>query len=124
MKTANFSAESFNPICGDHYWVYLDIRQGIIKDSSFLGEGCLISKASCSLMTETVRNKTIKEIKEIFNFFQKMLKGEIITHLGTKFPKKLSAFSGIHKFPLRIECALLPWLALRKWFDKLTTRRF
>jgi nitrogen fixation NifU-like protein len=123
MKEANYHAAVSNPLCGDQYLVYLKIKQGAINNLSFEGEGCLISKASASLMTEVIKDKTTRESLEIFKFFQKLVspvrnqrflngaKGEkLIKNTGAR---KLAAFSGISKFPLRIKCALLPWYAMK-----------
>ncbi len=107
LKKANYSAEAFNPFCGDRYWVYLKVNRDIIEDISFEGEGCLISKASGSLMTEILKDKTMTEAEKIFMFFQKLITGEKLKE--KRKHEKLFVFSGISKFPLRIKCALLPW---------------
>ena len=114
IKKANYWAESFNPLCGDHYWIYLKISKNMIKDISFEGEGCLISKASASLMTEIVKDKRIKEAEKTFRFFQQLVTGKQLKE--KRLLAKLSAFARLYKFPMRIECALLPWQALRKKF--------
>ena len=111
LKTANFTAEASNPVCGDRYWVYFKISRNMIKDISFDGEGCLISKASASLMTETLHEKTMKDAIEVFNRFKRLLKRGVSENTG-----KLSVFSGIYKFPARIQCVLLPWHTIRKKF--------
>ena len=111
LKTADFIAEASNPVCGDGYRVYLKISQNTIKDISFDGEGCLISKASASLMTEILKNKTIKDAVEVFNRFKRLLKRGTSKNTG-----KLAVFSGIYKFPARIQCALLPWYIIKKRF--------
>jgi nitrogen fixation NifU-like protein len=111
IRKADFSAESSNFLCGDRYRIYLKMSKNRIKNISFLGEGCLVSKASASLMTEILEKKTIAEVKFIFNCFQNLVKTGKGKNLG-----KLMAFSGIYKFPLRIRCALLPWYAAKKVF--------
>lgn len=116
MKKADFSTELFNPLCGDRYQVYLKVNKGKIKGSSFEGEGCLISKASASMMTEILRDKKIREAVETFQCFKGLVTGEKIeckTNL-----EKLVSFSGISKFPVRIKCALLPWYALQYIYVK------
>ena len=77
METANRTAEGYNPLCGDHYTVFLDVTNDSIRDLSFQGAGCAISKASASMMTQALKNKTPAEAEE---FFSRMRRAEIGHH--------------------------------------------
>ena len=103
-------AEGFNPLCGDRLTVYLKIDDGRIQDASFQGSGCAISKASASLMTDSVKGKTIEEAETLFERFHRMITrpaDEAVEDLG-----KLSVFSGVRQFPVRVKCASLAWHTL------------
>jgi len=104
-------AEGYNPLCGDRFTVYLHIDNGTIKDVSFQGSGCAISKASASLMTESVKGKSIEEAKATFDEFQKMLTGP--TDAPTDNLGKLTVLAGVRQFPIRVKCASLPWHTLK-----------
>jgi nitrogen fixation protein NifU and related proteins len=109
LDTANRIAEGHNPLCGDRVTVYLRLEDGTIRDVSFQGEGCAISKASASIMTEMLKGKTRAEAEKIFNQFHDMVTtGTPSTdELG-----KLGVFAGVNKFPARVKCAILPWHAI------------
>jgi nitrogen fixation NifU-like protein len=104
-------AEGYNPLCGDRLTVFLQIENGRITDVSFQGSGCAISKASASLMTEAVKDKTVEEAEALFQRFQTMIKrspDEPVEDLG-----KLSVLAGVRQFPMRVKCASLAWHTLR-----------
>ena len=103
-------AEGYNPLCGDRLTVFLKIEGDRIKDVSFQGAGCAISKASASLMTDSVKGKTLAEVSELFNRFHTMVTGapeEPAADLG-----KLSVLAGVRQFPVRVKCASLAWHTL------------
>jgi nitrogen fixation NifU-like protein len=110
MANANRKAQGYNPLCGDQVTVYLNLEEGIIKDISFQGSGCAISKASASMMTAELKGKTEAEAKELFENVHKMLTGESNQN-GRRDAKvgKLSILSGVYKFPARVKCASLAW---------------
>ncbi len=108
-------AEGYNPLCGDRFTVYLQIDNGLIKDVSFQGSGCAISKASASLMTESVKGKSIEEAKATFDEFQKMLTGP--TDAPTDNLGKLTVLAGVRQFPVRVKCASLAWHTLKSAVD-------
>jgi nitrogen fixation protein NifU and related proteins len=104
------TAEGHNPLCGDHLTVYVRIEGGRIENASFTGSGCAISKASASVMTETVKGRTVIEAYDLFHRFAQMITGasdDAGEDLGT-----LSAFAGVRQFPIRVKCATLPWHTL------------
>lgn len=107
---ATHVAEGFNPLCGDHYTVYAKVVDGIIQSVHFDGSGCAISKASGSMMTGALKDKSLTEATAIFEEFHALLtgKGEGSDKLG-----KLKIFSGIWKYPSRVKCASLSWHAVK-----------
>jgi nitrogen fixation NifU-like protein len=104
-------AEGYNPLCGDRLTVYLRIADGRIEDASFQGSGCAISKASASVMTESVKGKTIAEAERLFERFHQMITGELDAEAGDL--GKLAVFAGVRQFPVRVKCASLAWHTLR-----------
>ena len=109
------SAEGFNPLCGDRVTVYLKVENGTIKDVSFQGSGCAISKASASLMTESVKGKTIEEAAALFDRFQRMITAPADN--STESLGKLTVLAGVRQFPVRVKCATLAWHTLRLAVD-------
>jgi nitrogen fixation protein NifU and related proteins len=111
LVAANRRAEGYNPLCGDHITVYLDVEGDSIRDVSFQGSGCAISKASASMMTQAVKGKTRVEADKLFDVFRKLVTGQANgdrEELG-----KLAVFSGVSEFPVRVKCATLAWHALQ-----------
>jgi nitrogen fixation NifU-like protein len=106
MANSNRKAQGYNPLCGDQLTVYLKLEDGIIKDISFQGSGCAISKASASIMTSELKGKTEAQAAEIFNNVHRMLTGE--QENGSKLGK-VAILSGVSKFPARVKCASLAW---------------
>lgn len=109
MAEANRKAEGYNPLCGDHVTVYLQLENGLIKDISFEGSGCAISKASASLMTAELKGKSESYAHELFENVHKMLTGDIKSEDGASKVGKLEILSGVCKFPARVKCASLAW---------------
>jgi len=111
LATANHKAEGYNPLCGDHFTLYLDLEGDSIHDISFQGSGCAISKASASMMTQSVKGKTREEAERLFKQFHKLVTGQANGNqadLG-----KLAVFSGVSQFPVRVKCATLAWHTLQ-----------
>jgi nitrogen fixation NifU-like protein len=104
-------AEGYNPLCGDRITVYLSLNNGVITDASFQGSGCAISKASASLMTDSVKGKTLAEAEALFERFQQMITAQSGT--GVEDLGKLSVLAGVRQFPVRVKCASLAWHTLR-----------
>ena len=102
--------EAYNPLCGDHYTIYMTLEGDRVVDVSFQGSGCAISKASASVMTELVKGKTREEAEELFNRFHDLVTGKLeadMFELG-----KLAAFAGVRDYPARVKCASLSWHTL------------
>jgi len=109
-------AKGYNPLCGDKVHVYLKLNSGKkVEGLTFEGEGCAISLASASIMTELVKGKSFDETKDIMNAFLNMIKNtsEIRSnHLDEDQKTKLMSLSGVKQFPMRVKCATLAWHTL------------
>jgi nitrogen fixation NifU-like protein len=107
MASPTCSAQGHNPLCGDHLRLYLTLNGEAIQDISFVGEGCCISKASASLLTESLKGKTRVEVQKMFDQVHELVTtGQVSGDVG-----KLAVFAGVHKFPARVKCAILAWHA-------------
>jgi nitrogen fixation protein NifU and related proteins len=109
LEGADRKAEGYNPLCGDQVTVYLKLDGDVIREITFQGSGCAISKSSASMMTMSLKGKTRGEAEALFQRFHQMLTGdpgkrEVPDGLG-----KLTVFSGVCEFPIRVKCATLPW---------------
>jgi len=109
LENANRRAEGFNPLCGDQLNVYLHIEDDQVKEVSFEGSGCAISKASASMMTQAVKGKTKAEAEILFNEFHRMAMGELDEETEPNHLGKLTIFAGVREFPARVKCATLSW---------------
>jgi nitrogen fixation NifU-like protein len=105
------AARGDNPLCGDRLTVYVRLDDDIISDVSFQGSGCAISKASASLMTESVKGKSVVEAEALFKRFQQMITAPADSPVAPL--EKLSALAGVRQFPIRVKCASLAWHTLR-----------
>ncbi|HLQ98199.1 MAG TPA: SUF system NifU family Fe-S cluster assembly protein [Candidatus Dormibacteraeota bacterium] len=105
--------EMNNPTCGDRIGLQLQLEDDIVKDVKFEGEGCSISLASASMMTQAIKGKKIPEALEMSEYFSKMMVGEDID-VGELDLDDLEALQGVSKFPARIKCATLAWQAMEK----------
>jgi nitrogen fixation NifU-like protein len=108
LPAASSSAQGHNPLCGDQLKLFLAMDGDTVRDASFVGSGCCISKASASLLTDHVKGKTKAELQKTFDLVHDMVTtGKANGDLG-----KLAAFAGVHKYPARVKCAILSWHAL------------
>ncbi len=112
LEGASHKAEGRNPLCGDHYTIYLMVKDGIVKEIAFEGSGCAISKASASMMSTELKGKTVAEVKRIFAIFHKVVTGEADVMAYLEDLGKLAAFAGVAEFPVRVKCATLAWHAM------------
>lgn len=115
MEDYSHSARGNNPLCGDQLIVFIKMQDDIVKDISFKGNGCAISKASASIMTETIKGKTRLEALDLFNDFH-----ELVTSgkEGNKNLGKLRVMAGVHKYPARVKCASLCWHTFKNALDE------
>jgi len=110
LPNANRKAEGYNPLCGDHFTLYVDMEGDSIRDITFQGSGCAISKASASMMTQSVKGKSREQAEKLFEHFHKLVTGQMNgnqAEIG-----KLTVFSGVSEFPVRVKCATLAWHTL------------
>ena len=111
MPDADRKAEGFNPLCGDRLTLYVKIENDRVADVSFDGSGCAISVASASLLTESVKGRTVRQAEELFTKMHDLLtKQDIAVDLPAL--GKLGALSGVRAFPARVKCASLCWHTL------------
>jgi len=109
------SAEGYNPLCGDRATVYVSLDGDVVKDVSFVGQGCSISTASASMMTEALKGKTKAEVDALFERFHALVTAPPDKAEQNAAPElgKLAVFAGVCEFPARVKCASLSWHALR-----------
>jgi nitrogen fixation NifU-like protein len=110
MEKANRTALGHNPLCGDKISLYLTVADGRVTDIAFEGSGCAISTASASMMTESLKGKTVVEAEALFARFHELVTGKAGrdgASLG-----KLEVFAGVREFPVRVKCATLAWHTL------------
>lgn len=113
LHGATCSLEGYNPLCGDRITLYLDLEDDVIRDVAFEGAGCAISKASASMMTETVKGKSRAEAEEIFDAFHQMITHGPDGEYDAEKLGDLELLSGVSEFPTRVKCAVLSWHTLR-----------
>jgi nitrogen fixation NifU-like protein len=118
LENANYSAEGYNPLCGDQLTVYLDLENGLVKDVGFEGSGCAISKAAASMMTQAVKGKSKEQAENLFNEFHSMVMGELNEETEENNLGNLKIFAGVREFPVRVKCATLPWHTLHAALNK------
>ena len=116
-KTGEF--ELFNPSCGDLVVVQFNLKDGVLEDVSFQGQGCAISIASASMMTEIISGKTLEEALDIIQNFYELVKGN--KEINTKPLGDAVYLEGVSKFPTRIRCASLSWHALEEGLAEIKT---
>lgn len=113
LEGATHAAEGFNPVCGDHLWVYMKVNsEGVIEDVAFEGSGCAISKASASMMTVALKGKSVTDAEKLFSGMHDLLTGAVKDGPEVDALGKLKIFSGIWQYPARVKCAALSWHAM------------
>jgi nitrogen fixation NifU-like protein len=117
LADANRAAHGDNPLCGDKLRVELRVEDDVVADVAFTGQGCAISTASASLMTEAVKGKPLAEVQRLFEAFHELVTGAdpepAANGLG-----KLAVFAGVREFPIRVKCATLAWHTLRAALER------
>jgi nitrogen fixation protein NifU and related proteins len=104
--------EGFNPLCGDHFTVFMKLENDTVQDVTFQGSGCAISKASASMMTQAIKGKSKAEAEKLFATFHKLVTEGAVN--GDKADLgKLAVFSGVSEFPVRVKCATLAWHTMK-----------
>ena len=118
MEDASCSVDGYNPLCGDHYTIYLKLDKGVITEISFQGSGCAISKASASVMSTVLKGKTRAEAEVLFEKFHHLVRGENKNENSAEEFGKLAAFAGVSEFPARVKCAILPWHTMKNALEE------
>lgn len=112
LEDASHRADGHNPLCGDEIHVYVNLKDGVITDVSFQGAGCAISMASASMMTAALKGKTQADAEKMFERFHQLVTGRPHPAGDDEALGKLTVFSGVCEFPVRVKCASLPWHTL------------
>ena len=108
LEDATATADGFNPLCGDKITLYIKLEDGTVADVGFQGTGCAISRASASMLTQSIKGQTVTRAQEIFQAFHTMLT-EPGADLDYDTLGDLETLSGVIEFPTRIKCAILAW---------------
>jgi len=113
LASANRRAEGYNPLCGDRETVFVQLDGDTVRDIAFQGAGCAISTASASMMTESIKGKSLAEAEKLFERFHDLITGQSNAPKDAPPLGKLEVFSGVREYPVRIKCATLPWHTMR-----------
>jgi nitrogen fixation protein NifU and related proteins len=116
LADANHSADGYNPLCGDKVHLSLRVDDDIVTNVAFQGSGCAISKASASMMTDSIKGRSVAEARDLFARFHRMVTTP--PDQPTEDLGKLSALSGVREFPVRVKCASLAWHTLKAALDR------
>lgn len=118
LANPDIKVEGANPLCGDELSIFVKLDGGRVADVRFTGRGCSISQASASMMTEQIKGKTIEEARALAARFKGMMQGQAIDEdeMG-----ELAALQGVRKFPVRVKCATLSWVALEQGIEEFET---
>ena len=117
LPDPNASAEGHNPLCGDRLTVTLLVKDEAVSDIRIQVAGCAICSASASTMSEAVKGRTVEQVEELFEAFHHVVTGEHEDEHREALGK-LTVFSGVAEFPMRVKCATLPWHTLRAALDR------
>ena len=118
IPNATHDAEGFNPFCGDTIKVYLLVNEDEIIDIKFSGSGCAISQASASMMTDQLKNMSLKEAKEVFQEFHAMITNDTGVIEESPILGDLQSLAGVSAYPARIKCAVLSWHTLNSAIEE------
>jgi nitrogen fixation NifU-like protein len=114
LEGANHRAEGRNPDCGDEVTVELLLSDDRIDDVRFTSAGCAVSRASASIMTQSIKGKSRADVDRLFTQFHELVTGKLRpTELEARTMGELAAFSGVARFPIRVKCASMPWHTLQ-----------
>ena len=116
IEGASHHADGYNPLCGDKLSLTVKVDGDQIADVAFLGSGCAISKASASIMTDTLKGKSLAEARALFERFHRMITtppDQPVEDMG-----KLSVLAGVREFPVRVKCASLAWHTLKAALER------
>ena len=118
LDNVDIESEGFNPFCGDKVLLSIKLEHGIVDQVSFEGNGCSISQASASMLTNLIKGATLDKARSFYSSFREMMHGkpkDTLEDLG-----EAAVLEGVRQFPIRIKCALLAWVALEDGIKKYT----
>lgn len=118
LEGATHTAEGYNPLCGDKVKIFLRIVDNVVEDVAFLGDGCAISTASASLLTQAIKGKGRQDVETLFGKFRDMLTQDSTDRQQIDGLGKLAVFEGVCEYPARVKCATLCWHTLQAALDK------
>jgi nitrogen fixation NifU-like protein len=113
LPGASRTAQGHNPLCGDRLTLYVQLQGDRISGISFEGDGCAISKASASLMTDAIKGHSVSEASALFERFHRMITTPFDQEVDETELGKLAAFAGVRQYPIRVKCASLAWHTLK-----------
>ena len=113
LPGATHRIQGHNPLCGDQLTLWLRLEGDAIADARFVGEGCAISRASASMMTQAIKGKSRADAERLFEGFHSLVTGRSGTGAPDASLGRLRAFAGVARFPMRVKCASLAWHALK-----------
>ncbi len=113
LADANRHSEGHNPLCGDRLQVFVRLEGDVIRDLSFEGSGCAISRASASLLMEALKGKSVTQADRLLAAYHRMLTSPPDAEVDRDSLGKLAVFAGVRAFPMRVKCATLPWHTVR-----------
>ena len=121
LERASHRAEGHNPLCGDHLTLELDLDADRIEAIAFQGESCAICKASASMMTANVKNKSRQDAETLIQEFRDMATGKLDPSSAPHHLGRLTVFAGVRDLPTRVKCAILPWHTLHAALNSLAS---
>jgi nitrogen fixation protein NifU and related proteins len=121
LAEPSHKAEGLNPLCGDHIWVSLRLQGELVESIRFEGDGCAICKASASMMTTTVKGKSVEYAERLVQEFRDMATGKLDATKEPNHLGRLTVFAGVRDLPSRVKCAILPWHTLHAAFSSQPT---
>jgi nitrogen fixation protein NifU and related proteins len=119
LQSASDVVKAYNPICGDRFEIFVDLQNGKILDLHFHGIGCAISKASTSVLSQSLIEKTLEQAISVCDNFLAFVNNEIRKD-GVTLPEEFLAFSGVHEFPERYDCVTLSWREMKTFLQSKT----
>lgn len=122
LEGATVVVDAYNPLCGDTFKLYAQLDKQTFSAITFEGNGCAISKASASMLTEILQGKTVDAFYALYQSFHLMLQESPDAPVDEAALGNLAAFAGVRAYPMRVKCAILPWRALDAFLKSNTAK--
>jgi nitrogen fixation NifU-like protein len=124
VQDPDVESHEFNPFCGDEVTLRIKLDgEGRVAGVSSVSQGCSIIQASSSMMAELMEGKTLEQLREVSHLFRQMMQGKPLPHGAMAELGDLEALQVVRQYPVRVKCALLPWLALEEGIEKANSSR-